>query len=122
MNLNQEPNETNTIQAYTTNQIQINSVSYEGSLIVSKENIITDVAIKSILELDKQYLDLLLKEKPELILIGHEQTGKLPPMTFMEMLSKLHIGFECMSVGAAARTFNVLLSEHRNVVVGFILE
>ncbi len=122
MQINLEATDKNAVQAYSESKIQINSLVYERSLIVSKEEIISDLAINNIKEIDEQYLDLLLKSKPELILIGHEQTGSFPPPSIISLLLQKRIGIECMSIGAACRTFNVLLSEHRDVVVGFILK
>ena len=40
----------------------------------------------------------------------------------MSLLSQQRIGIECMSIGAACRTYNILLSEHRAVVAGFIFK
>lgn len=121
MHINLEAAEKNAVQAYSDNQIQINSLVYERSLIVSKEEIISDLTIKDIQEIDAHYLHLLMQFNPEVIIIGHGNTGKFPPMSIVSQLSQQGIGIECMSVGAASRTYNVLLSEHRAVVAGFIL-
>ncbi len=120
MHINLEAAENHAIQAYNGNQIQINSIIYKQSLIVSKTEIITELAIKDIQEIDEQYLQQLIKFKPEVIIIGHENTGKFPPMSIISQLSQQQIGIECMSIGAACRTYNVLLSEERAVVAGFI--
>lgn len=122
MNINLEAAEQHAVQAYNDNKIQINSIIYENSLIVSREEIITDLAIKNIQEFDEQYLNLLLQCKPELIIIGHGNTGKFPPFEVISQLSQQRIGIECMSIGAACRTYNVLLSEMRAVVAGFIFQ
>lgn len=121
MNINLEAAELHAVQAYSDNKIQINSIIYENSLIVSPKEIITDLAINNIEDIDAHYLSVLLKIKPELIIIGHKNTGKFPPLTIISELSQHRIGIECMSIGAACRTYNVLLSEHRMVVAGFIL-
>ncbi|KTD60968.1 Mth938-like domain-containing protein [Legionella shakespearei] len=120
MNINLEAAEQHAVQAYDEKQIQINSTVYENSLIVSREEIIADLAIKNIQEIDDEYLKLLLQCKPELIIIGHENTGKFPPYEIISQLSRQRIGIECMSIGAACRTYNVLLAEMRSVVAGFI--
>ncbi|MFI4919616.1 MAG: Mth938-like domain-containing protein [Legionellales bacterium] len=122
MHINLEATDQHEIQAYSANEIQINSIIYAGSLIVSREEITKDLLIKNIRDIDEDYLNLLLKSKPELIIIGHEQTGVFPPIEMISALSQQRIGIECMSIGAACRTFNVLLSEHRNVVAGFIFK
>lgn len=122
MNINLEESELHTVQAYSNNKIQINSITYAKSLIVSKTEIISELLIKSIQEIDEVYMNLLTQFKPEIIIIGHENTGKLPPLSIMKQLAQQRIGIESMSIGAACRTYNVLLSEHRAVVAGFIFE
>lgn len=120
MHINLEAAENHAVQAYNAHQIQINSIVYERSLIVSKNEIITELTINDIQEINEQYLQQLIKFKPEVIIIGHENTGKFPPMSIISQLSQQRIGIECMSIGAACRTYNVLLSEERAVVAGFI--
>lgn len=121
MHINLEATDKHAVQSYSDNQIQINSIIYENSLIVSKQEIISDLTIKNIQDIDDQYIDLILKLKPEIIIIGHNNPGKFPPMPIITHLSQKRIGIECMSIGAACRTYNVLLSELRAVVAGFIL-
>src|SRR5262249_36586611 len=108
------------IQAYNEQSIQINFIQYEGSLIVSREEIISDLAIKKIEDMDESYLELLMHSKPEVIIIGHEKPGALPKPNILNACWKKGVGLECMSIGAACRTFNVLLGENRAVVAGFI--
>lgn len=109
------------IQAYDENQIQINSINYAASVIVSRTEIISDLAIKTVSEMDEHTLECLMRLKPELIVLGHKQTGVFPPMSILTKLSQMRIGIECMSIGAACRTYNVLLSEDRAVVGCFLL-
>jgi uncharacterized protein len=120
MHINLEAAENNAVQAYSEHQIQINSIIYERSLIVSKKEIISDLTILSIQEINEHYLQQIMSFQPEIIIIGHEQSGKFPPMSIISQLSQQRIGIECMSIGAACRTYNVLLSEERAVVAGFI--
>jgi uncharacterized protein len=120
MQITLEPADQRAIQAYSENKIQINSIVYESSLIVSRQEIISDLTIKKIEEMDEAYLDLLIRLKPELVVIGSVQMGEFPPISILSQLSKLRIGMECMSLGAACRTYNVLLNEDRLVVAGFI--
>lgn len=121
MNINLEAAELHGVQAYSDNKIKINNIIYESSLIVSKEKIISDLAISNISQLDELHMNLLIQFKPEIIIIGHNNIGTLFPMRIQNQLSKEQIGIECMSIGAACRTYNVLLSEKRAVVAGFIL-
>lgn len=121
MHINLQAADHHAIQSYSSDAIQINAIKYESSLIVSREEIITDLAIKRIQEMDPEFLADVLRLNPEVILIGHEQSGQFPPMEIIQALGEKRIGFECMSIGAACRTFNVLLSEDRAVVAVFII-
>lgn len=120
MHISLETPERHAVQAYSDNQIQINSSVYTGSLIVSKQEIITDVEIKNIQEMNEKYLELLLQNGPEIVIIGHSSVGTLAPISVIAQLSQQGIGMECMSIGAACRTYNVLLGEERAVVLGVI--
>ena len=119
MHINLETTE-HTIQSYDEHKLQIDSIVYDSSLIVSKEEIISDLAIKHIQEINDEYLQKLLQYQPEVILIGHNALGHFPSPALVSQLATKRIGMECMSIGAACRTYNVLLSEHRKVVAGFI--
>lgn len=121
MQINLESSEQNTIQSYSDNTIQINSIIYTNSVLVSREEIISDLTIKNIEELDDEFIKRCMPLKPEIIIVGHNHPGKFPSPTIMSDLSKQRIALECMTIGAACRTFNVLLSEARAVIVVLII-
>lgn len=108
------------VQAYSSTQLQINATLYEASLIVSPSKIISDVAVRDIEHIDEAYIHMLLSFKPELVIIGHKNTGKFFPLQWMAALSQKGVGVECMEIGAACRTYNIVVSEQRAVVAGFI--
>jgi len=120
MQINLEAADNHSIKSYSDSQIKIQSTLYEDSFIVSRNEIIIPWPIHSLQELNEATMEPLLKFQPEIIIIGHNQPGILAPTAILEQLSKLRIGIECMSIGAASRTFNILLSEQRTVVAGFI--
>ena len=122
MHLNLEKPDQHAIQSYSISEIRINDVVYQQSIVVSRQQILTEWPIKSIKELNIDSLDILVGQKPEIILIGHHETGQFAPTLTMTYLSQNKIGFECMSLGAACRTYNILLGEQREVVLGVIFE
>jgi len=121
MHISQESTDRNTVQAYSESAIQIRSHSYTHSLIVNTVDEPIAWAIDSLASLDVAGLAPLLESGPEIIIIGHQTPGKFAPLETREHLSQQRIGLESMSIGAACRTFNVLLSEGRKVVLGVIL-
>lgn len=66
-------------------------------------------------------LDELFALQPELVLLGCGATQAFPPGATMAACLSRGIGLETMTNAAAARTFNVLASEGRRVVAGFVL-
>lgn len=121
MQINLETPDIHTIQSYTESQIMINNILYDDSLIISRQAIISSWPVHSIQALNEDTIKPIIELQPEVILIGHNQTGLQIPMRLVQYLANQRIGIECMSVGAASRTFNVLLGEQRAVVVGFVL-
>lgn len=119
MHIQRETPDNNTIRSYLDNQITIGEINYTTSLFVSKTTI-SSWPIRSIEGLNKSLLTPIIALKPEVIIIGHNQKPQIP-IDILQYLSRQRVGVECMSVGAACRTFNVLLAEERNVVLGLIL-
>ncbi|WED44317.1 Mth938-like domain-containing protein [Legionella cardiaca] len=121
MHINLEASDKHTIQAYNEREVKIDSIAYQTSFIVSSHEIIADWSVKAVDELNEETLWPLLRYHPKIIIIGHQQQGQYVPVSLMQMLAKQGIGLECMSIGAACRTFNVLLSEQREITLGIIL-
>lgn len=121
MQLNKEAQEKNSIQSYSDKQITIDGKSYESSVLVSQGTIISNWAIENLAKLNSDSLTPILELKPEVILIGHAKRGIVAPPSALEVLSKEKVGIECMSIGAACRTYNILLGEYRKVVLGLII-
>ena len=64
----------------------------------------------------------VLDLKPALFILGTGETQVFPEPKHFAFFLQRGIGFEVMSNAAAARTFNVLAQESRNVVAGFIIQ
>ena len=120
MQIQLEAHETHTIQAYTDTEIKVNNALYQTSFIVSRDTLITPWAIQSADELNERLLQPILDLAPEIIILGTKNPSALQRLDILKKLCEKHIGVECMAIDAACRTFNILLSEHRRVVAGFI--
>lgn len=66
-------------------------------------------------------LESLIEAGPEIIIFGTGWTPRLPPRELVFALARRGIGFECMDTPAACRTFNILVSEDRDVAAALIL-
>jgi len=63
----------------------------------------------------------LLDAPSEVLLIGTGRCTAFPDAGIMQTLRDAHIGFECMDSRAAARTYNILVAEGRDVSVAMLL-
>jgi uncharacterized protein len=61
-------------------------------------------------------------QKPELVVLGSGSKHRFLAPKLAVSLARSGVGLECMSTGAAARTYNVLLEEGRNVIGAFIID
>lgn len=121
MHIQLESRTPNTITSYDDRQLIVNGITYSNSMILSTQTIISPWSIHSLNELTPSAMSEIIQQNPEVILIGHPESGTQPPIETRQWLSQQRIGIECMDIGAACRTFNVLLSEGRAIVAGFII-
>jgi uncharacterized protein len=71
--------------------------------------------------LDASHVEALLALQPEVVILGTGQRQVFPAAAFMAGFLRHGNGVEVMDNAAAARTYNLLASEDRHVVAGFIL-
>jgi uncharacterized protein len=121
MQISRETPELYTIKSYSDHEILVNDTHYHESLVIGRNRIHSPWPVKAMLDLTETSIHPILEMHPEVILIGHTGFREQISPVLVQYLSTLRIGIECMSIGAACRTFNVLLGEQRNVVAGFIL-
>ncbi len=65
--------------------------------------------------------DRLLERQPQVVILGCGDRQRFAPAAFSARLLAAGVGLECMITGAAARTFNLLVGEGRNVLGAFLL-
>lgn len=109
------------INHYTKTGVVVNKIHYTNSFILSSNYFNDDWGIDNINDLSTEYLQPLLAQQPDVLLIGFGYHAQHTPSNAIACLTQTHIGFEMMSIPAACRTFNLLTAEDRIVVAGFIL-
>jgi uncharacterized protein len=83
--------------------------------------VISEPGLKTLEDLSDTNVARIVALKPELVLLGTGARQSFPPATFGAQFLKAGIGFEVMDTGAACRTFNVLVMEHREVAALLLL-
>lgn len=132
----------NTVTAYGHNYVEINAVSYAHPVYFAPEGDIhpwqvatsTDInattlrEIAGLADVRPDPMDFLdgnaavqkPADAPEVVLIGTGLKQHLLPSHVTQALLSVGIGVEVMSTQAAARTYNILMSEGRRVVVALL--
>ena len=129
----------NTVTAYGDGVLEINRVRYEGAICFAPEGPVRNVAVRSAAQIDAAFLQDLIGLKqaprdplaflddeapavelpddaPEVLLIGTGPRQVFLRPDVLRPLLALGIGIETMTTQAAARTYNILMSEERRVL------
>ncbi|MCK9489926.1 MAG: MTH938/NDUFAF3 family protein [Xanthomonadales bacterium] len=109
------------IRWYRADAIAVGDQELQHSFAVIGERLLRDWPVTEVSTMATADLDVLLAAGPELILIGSGlRQRQLPPPVLYHGLSQ-GVGIEVMGNDAAARTYNLLLAEDRNVLAAFVL-
>jgi uncharacterized protein len=100
---------------------KVNDRALHRSFILAPNRLVEDWPVRDVRAMTPADLEPLLALEPELVLLGGGATQAFPPPAAMAACLSRGIGLETMTNAAAARTFNVLASEGRRVVAGFVL-
>lgn len=107
--------------AYGDDYFQLGHEKIEASFYFSQGKVVSPWLKGAISDLCIQDLLWLAKDTPEVLVIGTGRRTAFPSHDVMDYLADLHIGFECMDSLSAARTFNILVGEGRNVAAAMLL-
>ena len=109
------------ITAYDDNSVSINGKKFSQSLVVAGTQLHESWDIADIKLLNSGHIELVLSFQPELIIIGTGSSLIFPAVEIYSGIIEHGIGVDFMDTGAACRTYNILMSEGRDVVAGLIL-
>jgi uncharacterized protein len=109
------------ISGYEAGRILIGDRAYTRGLIVSPSRIVTDWGPARAEDLTTGHFEALVELDPQVIIIGTGEHQVFPdPQVYRPALHR-GLGVEVMDTGAACRTYNILMSEGREVAVGLII-
>lgn len=107
---------TNTVNAYGGGFIEVNRVRHRAALLVPARGAPSPWSPGSWADLDEAALAPAIALAPQVLLLGSGAARQPLPPAALRVLAQAGIGFEVMDTGAACRTFNLLVSEGRQVV------
>ncbi|HPX89470.1 MAG TPA: Mth938-like domain-containing protein [Methylophilaceae bacterium] len=110
------------ITAYDTHFIEINKQKIGGSLLVMPQQLIKDWGVASFATLNEAHIEKIAEFNPEVVLLGTGEKHQFLHPNMTKSLTIKGIPLECMTTAAACRTYNILMSEGRNVLAALIVE
>jgi len=111
----------NLIRRYGPDFITIGEEDIRASCLVTAATLTRDWTPRSVEELKVEHLSPLFDLAPEIVVLATGARQKFPRAALRSEFATRKIGLEVMEVGAACRTYNVLVGEERRVLAAILL-
>jgi uncharacterized protein len=105
----------NLIRSYSPTEVRVGELRLHSSCIITANTVIADWEPTSLAELSPVHLEKVFALRPEVVLLGTGLAHRFAPQPIRAAFAERRIGLEAMDLGAACRTFNVLVQEDRPV-------
>ena len=103
------------IRSVSADGVRIGEELYPCPVGLTTEKVFDNWERKDIDELAEGDFSTLLDASPEVIVLGTGDSNRFPPRDLVFAMARRQVGFEAMDTTAAARTYNVLAGEGRQV-------
>ncbi len=110
----------NIVRKITPDAIWVNDQALSESFFMTQHHLHPQWDITSIEALNTKHLDTLLALRPTLIILGTGSQQIFPSAELSAYVLQKGVGLEIMHNDAACRTWNVLTTEERAVVLAII--
>jgi uncharacterized protein len=111
----------NLFRSYANGEVRVGQQVIRNSCIVTASALEASWPPRSVEELTEAHLEAIFALTPQLVLLGTGATQKFPAAAIRGAFAQRRIGLEVMDVGAACRTFNLLVQEGRRVAAALLL-
>lgn len=112
----------NLFTAYGDGYVEVNGTRHEANVVVAADAVTPGWFTGTFPSLGAEHLATLVATRPEIVLLGTGSKFRFPHPSVLAPLYQAGIGVEVMDTRAACRTYNILLSEGRQVVAALIVE
>jgi len=112
----------NLIRSYSSEEIRVGEHRIHSSCLVTADTLIAQWPPATLDELQPSHLEPIFELRPELVLLGTGARQRFAPAGIRAAFVTRGIGIEAMDLGAACRTFNILVQEDRRVAAALFLK
>jgi uncharacterized protein len=106
------------VRSYDEGTIVVGEQRLTRPFIIFPDRLLLDWSATSILAIDADQAAALCAPGTEIVLLGAGAGTVLPPASLRGVFHARGIALECMNLGAACRTYNILANEGRPVAAG----
>jgi len=110
------------ITGYTADSISVGGVEFRDSVRVKHDAAAAPWPVTAFSQIDEAAVAAAALPGTEIVILGTGLRLRFPPAAALRPLMAARIGYEVMDTAAACRTYNVLLSEGRQVAALLLLE
>jgi uncharacterized protein len=111
----------NLIRRYGADFVTVGDQTLHSSCIVGADTLILDWPPQDVASLALEHFDAVFALAPEVVLLATGGRQTFPRAALRAQFASRKIGMEVMEIGAASRTYNVLVSEERKVLAAILL-
>jgi uncharacterized protein len=111
----------NLIRRYGAEFVTVGDLELRSSCIIGANTLIRDWPPSDVASLTDAHLVPLFQLAPEVVVLSTGLRQQFPAAALRAQFAVRRIGLEVMEVGAACRTYSVLVSEERRVFAAILL-
>jgi uncharacterized protein len=111
----------NLIRGYGTAEIRLPDRTLRTSCLIGVDRVIEPWRPRGVDELVTEDLELVFAQGASLVLLAMPAPVAFPSPLIRGAFGARRVGLEVMELGAACRTFNVLVQERRSVLGAFLI-
>lgn len=100
--------------------IRIGDTYHTASLLLTADRILPGWPPAAIASIEELHLAAIFDLRPEIVLLGTGSRQEFLPPRLMVKFYEAGVGLEVMTTAAACRTFNILVSDGRNVLAALM--
>jgi uncharacterized protein len=115
------PGGLNLIRRYDAVSITVGERELRASCLVTPEALIAAWPPRDVQSLTNEHLDAVFALSPQIVVLATGVRQQFPAAQWRAQFATRGVGLEVMEIGAACRTYNVLVSEERKVLAAILL-
>ena len=110
----ENPEGSNVFSNYGGGSLSVNDVDHHNSLLIFPD-LLREWPVTDTQALRIEDFDIFIERRPDIIILGTGATQQFPSIDLRRELAQQQIQLDVMDTAAACRTYNLLVSEDRNI-------